>query len=568
MRTRSTQVRLTILVATLLAVMAVVSCRMEPEKIRKQMDEYLFQARVAWKFNGAALVAYDGNVILSKGYGMADREMGIPNSSNTKFFVGSITKQFTAAAVLQLMEQGKLNLDDSISAYLTDFPPSIGDIITIRHLLTHTSGLPNHTDIPEIYISREEPVTETELYAMIKSLELEFEPGEEFMYSNSGYIILGEIIERVSGMSYEAYLHRHILDPAGMHSTGYARREAAVPDRATGYTVTKDFDLILAPYVDLTLLHSAGALYSTVEDMLRWDQALCGDSILSRESREMMFTPHSGNYGFGWFIKRDFGRKHVFHCGFLDGFNCTISCWPEDHLVIVVFSNEDEAPVHKIALSLAAMAFGKPYDFPETKQPGEVDTALLAEYVGMYRVNDELYRVVIEEDGKLYDRIRGHNPIQLIPESRDTFFMASDHSVRVVFSRNKEGAVDSQYVYDRTTFVPAGRLSREEVTDLWVFRTPVEVDSTTMAKYEGLYRIVPEYRNQNIDIRLRVESGLDHLSAEVERHGNVQVVPSSNNSFFHRQSNFSLHFVENGDEAVIGCVISFGPAGVYAEKIE
>lgn len=568
MRTRSLKVRLPILAAVLIAVVTAVSCKMDPEQIRKQMDDYLFQARVAWKFNGAVLVAYDGNVILSEGYGMADREMGSPNSADTKFYIGSITKQFTAAAILQLRERGMLTLDDPISAHLSDFPPSIGDRVTIRHLLTHTSGLPNHTDIPEVYISREEPVTETELYAIIKSLELEFEPGEEFMYSNSGYFILGEIIENVSGVSYEAYLHGHILEPAGMHSTGYARREAAVPDRATGYTVTKDFELMLAPYVDFTLLHSAGALYSTVGDMLRWDQALYSDSILSRESREMMFTPHSENYGFGWFIETDFGRKHLFHGGFLDGFNCTISRWPEDRLLIVVFSNEDEAPVQKIAISLAAMAFDKPYDFPETKEPGEIDIGLLTEYVGMYRVNDELYRVVVEENGKLYDRIRGHNPIQLIPESRDTFFMASDHSMTVVFSRNDDGVVDSQYVYDRTTFVPAGRLSRGEVSDLWVFRTPVEVDSATISRYGGSYRVVPEYRSQNIDIRLRVEPKADHLSAEVDGHGRVEVVPSSKNSFFHRQSDFSLHFVENGDDAVIGCVISFGPAGVYAEKIE
>jgi len=535
------------------------------------MDDYLFEARAIWKFNGSVLVAHRGNVILSNGYGMADRDMGIPNTAYTRFFIGSITKQFTAAAILQLMERGKLELDKPVSEYLDDYPPPWGDKITIRHLLSHTSGLPNYTDIPEIYVTRDEPVTQEELLRIVKSLELEFEPGTDFLYSNSGYVVLGEVIEAVSGVSYEVYLHKYIFEPAGMHSTGYARREAGVPDRATGYTVTKDFEIIPASRVDYSLLYSAGALYSTVDDMLKWDQVLYGDSILSEKTRNLMFTPGKGIYGFGWRILDLHGGRVASHSGFIDGFNCTIDRWLDNGLLVVVFSNEDEAPVGKIASALKNIAFGKLnyHQMPQTRDPGQIDPELLTDYTGIYTFQDKIYHAVFVEDGKLYTRIWKHNPIRLIPESKDRFFTASDNSITAYFHRNADGEVDTQFIGYGDIVLPARRLSRDEVITLHgLSREPAEIDSSTISRYGGSYRVVPEYRDHDIDIRIEVEPGPDRLIVKVQGQEKTEVFPSSRNSFFGPQSDFALHFVESGDSKVIGCIVNFGPSGVYAEKIE
>ena len=179
--------------------------------VEEKLDQYLNAADTVLQFNGTALVAKGGKVIFAKGYGIADREKKIPNTVDTKFLIGSITKQFTATAIMQLVADKKLDIDNPISTYLTDYPKSTGDKITIRHLLTHTSGIQNFTDLPAYQGMRDKSMTPQQVVAQFKDLSLDFEPGTKFNYSNSGYILLGLVIEKVSGEPYAQYLQKHIL---------------------------------------------------------------------------------------------------------------------------------------------------------------------------------------------------------------------------------------------------------------------------------------------------------------------------------------------------------------------
>jgi len=259
-------------------------------KVRR-IDALVEAYRQIGQFNGSVLVAEKGAVLLKKGYGLAQMEWGIPNTADTRFRLGSITKQFTATLVLRQVEQGRIRLDGKLSDYLPDYRPDTGQKVTIHHLLTHTSGIPSYTDSPTFFseVSRD-PHPVDEFVKKFCSGDLEFEPGSKFHYDNSGYFLLGALLEKVSGRSYEQLLREEILDPLGMKDTGYDRGETLLPHRAAGYE--KDLaGYRNAPYLDMSLPYAAGALYSTVEDLYRWDQALYGTAVLSEASKERMFTP-------------------------------------------------------------------------------------------------------------------------------------------------------------------------------------------------------------------------------------------------------------------------------------
>ena len=225
-------------------------------------------------FMGAVLVAEDGKVLLSKGYGSANLEWSIPDSPSTKFRLGSITKQFTAASILLLEERGKLNIDDPVKKYMPD-APSAWDKITIYNLLTHTSGIPSFTSFPDYESTEATSTTPKELVARFRDKPLNFQPGEKWEYSNSGYVLLGYLLEKVSGQSYKDFLQENIFKPLGMNDSGYDSNTAIIMHRASGYVLSPTGPEN-AGYVDMSIPFSAGALYSTTEDLLRWEQGLFG----------------------------------------------------------------------------------------------------------------------------------------------------------------------------------------------------------------------------------------------------------------------------------------------------
>ncbi len=294
------------------------------------------------QFNGTVLVADKGNVIVRQGFGLANMEWEIPNSPITKFRIGSVTKQFTAALILQLVEEGKVKLDQPITTYLPDYRKETGDKVTVHQLLNHTSGIPSYTT-PEFFAEFSRDSYELgEFVLKFVSGDLQFEPGSQFSYNNSGYHLLGVIIEKVTGKSYAEVLKTRILDPVGMSDSGFDVTSTILKHRAQGYEKTTN-GYENASYVDMGIPYSAGSMYSTVDDLLKWDRALYGNDVLSSTSKELMFTPEKGDYGYGFVIedqktgKAEETTKVTQHGGGINGFNCLFSrAVDQDHCIILL----------------------------------------------------------------------------------------------------------------------------------------------------------------------------------------------------------------------------------------
>ena len=306
------------------------------------------------QFSGSVLVARDGKVLLKKGYGLANAEWDIANTPATKFRLGSITKQFTAMAVLQLEQQGKLAVNDPACKYVENCPAA-WQPITIHHLLTHTSGIPNFTSFPDYVLTMHEPSPPKDTLKRVRDKPLVFDPGTKWQYSNSGYVLLGYIIEKVAGMPYADFLKKNIFDPLGMKDTGYERWMDVLPHRAAGYERGPG-GLRNARYLDMTIPHAAGALYSTVEDLYTWDRALYTEKLLPRAAMARYFTPFKERYAYGWAVSKFEGMDTVQHGGGINGFSTYIIRVPARNLVVVVLDNVLPAETGKLANDLLKTA--------------------------------------------------------------------------------------------------------------------------------------------------------------------------------------------------------------------
>lgn len=409
------------------------------EQIVSKVDEYMSSAESIDRFSGTILVARDGKPIVSKGYGMANVEWDIANSPKTAFRLGSITKQFTSAAIMLLQERGKLNVSDPACKYLTECPPA-WEPITIRHLLTHTSGIPNYTAFPGFMEKKAIlPVSTAELLAEYRNKPLDFAPGEKNSYSNSGYHLLGLIIEKASGTSYEEFLRQNIFTPLGMKQSGYDSPRSIIKWRAAGYQRAGD-DLINAPYIDMLIPFAAGALYSTTGDLLIWDQALYSEKLLTRKSLDEMFTPFKNNYAYGWGVGKRFERASTAHGGAIHGFATQIIRFPEDRVTVVVLSNVQGAGADKVANALAAIVFGAKYELPKERKAVAIASAVLDKYVGEYQLTPAIVMVITNESGKLMLQVAGQPKMELFAENETDFFL-KNVDAQVAFVKDATGAV-------------------------------------------------------------------------------------------------------------------------------
>jgi len=347
-----------------------------------------------------------------------------------------------------------LSVDDSIKKYIPDYPH--GEKITIHHLLTHTSGIPNFTSFPEYTKTMKlaSPVEKT--IERFKRKKLEFAPGEKFSYSNSGYIILGYIIEKVSKKSYEAYLNENILQPLNMDDTGYGHNEPILENRATGYSWGKD-DLVNASFLDMSIPHAAGALYSTVEDLYLWDRALYTEKLVSKSSLDKMFTPFKDNYGYGWGISKLFKRKRISHGGGINGFTTNISRYTDDNICIIVLSNFDYSSTGKISRDLAAIVFGEKYEFPKERKAIKVDPKIFDAYVGQYELEPNFIITITKENDLLFAEATGQAKVEIYPESETKFFMKMA-DVQITFMKDEKGEVTQLILHQGGSDKPAKKI--------------------------------------------------------------------------------------------------------------
>lgn len=437
------------------------------QQIAANVDEYMKAAVRVKHFSGSVFVARDGQPLISEGYGMANCELDVPNTPQTIFRLGSITKPFTAVAIMMLQERGRLNVNDSVCKYLSDCPAA-WQPVTIRHLLTHTSGIPTYVASPEAgMFPRTLPVTHEGMLERFMSKPLEFTPGEKGRYSNAGYYLLGVIIERTSGKSYEDFLQENIFKPLELRNTGYDSSSRVIKNRAAGYVMRNDM-LVNASYIDMSIPYAGGALYSTTEDLLRWEQALYTEKLLSRKSLDELFTPFKEifpgiAYAYGWGVTKQLDRQALMHAGDIHGFSAFIARFPADRMTIIVLGNNISAAAQPIAKDLSAIAFGAPYKLPEERQAIALDAGTLEEFVGQYQVaSSSLFPpnsviTITAENGKLMAQLNEDPKAELFAQSETEFFLKVA-DVQITFVVDTQGRATGLTLHRTGLDIPASKV--------------------------------------------------------------------------------------------------------------
>lgn len=392
------------------------------DEIADRLTAYVQACAQHLRFNGAVLAKHEGQVLLARGVGLANFEHEVPVTPTTKFRIGSITKQFAAMLILQQVQAGKIKLEDPINQYLSD-PPEAWQPVTVHHLLCHTGGIFNFTDSPE-YLVKQTHLgrPEKEVLAMFRDKPLRFAPGEKHEYSNSGYVLLGLILEKITGKKFEVVLKERILDPTGMKDSGYDRPLPVLEHRAQGYSRQNDV-VRNSIYIDMHATQAAGAIYSTVEDMARWDDALREHKLLSAELTEKMFTPVLDSYGYGFVIDNVPRRRQVWHNGGINGFHSMYVHCPQTRSCTVVLSNFEDGPCDQMGRELMSILMGEPYNLPRTHQVAQVDPACYDALVGKYQLAPGVELTITRDDKRLRGQLTDQPKIELFPESETEFFL-------------------------------------------------------------------------------------------------------------------------------------------------
>lgn len=411
------------------------------------------------KFMGAVLVAKGDEKVLDRAWGSADLEWDIANTTDTKFRIGSVTKQFTAVSILLLQEQGKLTLDDPISKHLKDTPEA-WSALTVRQILRHTAGLPNVTNLDSFGDVVRDPISQDELIGMFKDLPLEFEPGSSWKYSNSGYVLASKIVENVSGETLSDFYQANIFDPLGMAATGLDVSATILPKRADGYSPTGDDKTVMnAPYADMGIPTGAGAMYSTTGDLMKWQRGLFGGKVLSEESLAEYVTTtgkdafRGSQYAHGVMVFKEDGNTAYSHGGGIQGFNAWLAYDPDREVTVVVLANLNGGAATKLGMQLTTLAQGGEVTLPGDRKVANIAADDLAQYEGTFALTPSFKIKMFVEDGKLMTQATGQGANEMFYEGDDRFFLkVVDAQVR--FNRDEAGAINSITLFQNGREIP------------------------------------------------------------------------------------------------------------------
>jgi CubicO group peptidase (beta-lactamase class C family) len=422
-------------------ILSSVAAQTKTEKIDGFIAAYTKQN----SFNGTALVAANGTILLNKGYGFKNVALGEMNTGNTIYQIGSVTKQFTAAVILKLAAQNKLKLTDKLSKFYPGFPK--GDSITIHQLLSHTSGIFNYTDDAGFMQSEAvKPANEKKMLALFKNKPLDFSPGSNWSYSNSGYLLLGYIIEKVTKKPYEKIVREFILTPLQMNNSGFGFTHLKNKDKATGYFSIADKNSTVAGIVDSSVAFAAGALYSTTTDLYQWHKGMLQNKIISRASAEKGFTPVKRNYSYGWRIDSLDGKRITAHNGSIYGFNSSLLRIEADSVAVILLNNVRNPKLDEITTGILNIIYGKPYQLPEQKKEITVPEEILKKYIGTYEVTPQFQITVTVEEGKLMGQATNQPKFELFAE-KDNYFFLKAVEAEVEFVSSDKGLVEKLILY-------------------------------------------------------------------------------------------------------------------------
>ncbi len=528
-------------------------------ELTAELDRLFSEAYPADGPGAAVLVQRGEHVLLRKAYGMADLELGVALAPDMVFRLGSITKQFTAVAVLMLEQEGKLAVGDDITRHLPDYPTH-GKTITIEHLLTHTSGIPSYTGIPGWMEKVRDDRSVEEMIAGWQDLPLEFDPGAEYRYNNSGYFLLGAVIEAASGMSYETFIEQRIFAPLGMESSFYGDNRQVIPRRARGYHRDGD-TYVNAPYLSMSQPFAAGSLLSTVDDLARWDAALYTDQLLPAAARERLWNDtrltsgEETGYGYGWMLQVFDGRRVISHGGGIFGFATHALQIPQDRVFVAVLSNN---PNHQPGpSSLVQRATSALYGHPHQLEAVEVDPATLDQYAAVYRISDEETRVVTVEDGRLATQRAGGGKFAALPLGEDRFFYEGSLT-RFWFERDTAGAITAMVMQ------PWGSQgSRAERTDEPLPAPPeiAQVDPALYDAYAGDYELMPGFV-------LTVWRDAGKLMTRATGQQEIEILPESETVFNNTDIGARITFERGADGQAVGLVLEQGGQTMRAKRSE
>ncbi len=428
------------------------------EEIAKRADAYLQARTEDGTFSGTVLLARGGVPIFVKGFGFSDEAARLRNTARTRYPIASITKPFTAMLVMKLQQQGHLDIGKSICTYL-DPCPVLWRPITLRHLLLHTSGIPDYAKLPDFSRMMREPRTLAQLIGEFRERPLEFTPGARHSYSNSGYVLLGAILEKASGRKYAQLLQESIFTPLGMRDSGLDANDHAKPKLAIGYR-PDGLRNARAEDLDPSWLYAAGGIYSTVEDLLKWERAIISGSVLPRKTLERMWSPEHGAYGFGWQLMKaspqSLNRTLVFHAGGTSGYATDFLHYPQEQVTIILLANLLPVPLAEISRDLSAIMFGESFAMPAVRKPAQVDPALYDEYVGTYQLAPNVDISVAREGDRLTVQATGQPKDVAIPESA-TMFYSRISPIRISFMRDGAGNVSRLILHQPGGDTPAAR---------------------------------------------------------------------------------------------------------------
>ncbi len=418
-------------------------------KFQHDIDQMLSNVFKSQEPGAAVIAMHQGETVFRKGYGMADLELAVPIEANMIFRIGSVTKQVTAVAVFMLMERGVLSLNDKITRFFPESPEN-WQKITVEHLLTHSSGLQSYSDVKEWEKLAKEDVKPGQIVELIKYEKLLFSPGDHLYYSNSGYFLLGDILEKVTRQKYGDFIQEQIFKPLGMNNSYFGSHTKIIPGRVKGYKVD-DGKYQNADYISMTSPFSAGGLLSSVDDLAVFNEALYSGKLISKANVEKMTTPYKPNVsgppivGYGCEIVPFKERRMVCLRGAINGFDSFTLYIPDDQIYVAIFQNNvsTEFTSEYLAKKIAAILNGDPYpEQHEIKLPNSV----LLKYAGIYRIDENSVRRIIVEGDRIFSQRNNGSKIEILPSSETTFFIKGRFTY-ITFDFDDNGQVKNMIMH-------------------------------------------------------------------------------------------------------------------------
>lgn len=484
----------------------------------------------------AVIVVQDGKTLLRKGYGLADLERNVPIAPEMIFRIGSITKQYTAVAVLQLVKEGKVSLDDPLSKYVPGFPNA--ENVTVRHLLTHTSGIKSYTDVPSFMQHLREDMTPMQIVETVRNEPADFAPGAKWAYNNSGYIFLGIIIEKAGGMPYAEYMQKKLFAPLGLTHTFVGDETRVVSGRALGYELGPDGKFRHARYISMTQPYAAGAIESNVDDLAKWNELLLSGKVLDPELLKLAWTASKTNdgkptgYGFGWQVSDEDGVRFIEHGGGIMGFVSHGTLVPEKKLYVAMLHNAlgTEVDADWLTNLLVSEALGRPWN----TTPIAMSQEELARFTGVYDF-DGVKRTVSLEDGKLWAQREGGAKSALVPVAKDRLNYEKSFS-SLTFEKNAAGDMTS------VTFASRGQATAKgtRVAAAPAPKKEIVLEESLLERYVGVYELQPGFQ-------LTVTREGTHLFLQATGQGRAEAFAESETKFFFKVIDAAIVFTPGAD---------------------